>query len=87
MFPRATAEKIGLPSTAGHPQDAAHYMGLYFMASRGARLVESVTVPAGINISGPIRKSLEDIKAGKWTKDDMWWLSGDKAAVLSEKSS
>jgi nicotinamidase-related amidase len=43
-LPRATAEKLGLPATAGHPQDVAHYMGLYFMASRGARLVDAVTV-------------------------------------------
>ena len=43
-LPRAVAEKLGLPSTAGHPQDAAHYMGLYFMASRGAKLVDKVTV-------------------------------------------
>ena len=43
-LPRAVAEKLGLPSTAGHPQDAAHYMGLYFMASRGAKLVDAVTV-------------------------------------------
>ncbi len=27
-------------------------------------------------------KILEDIKAGKWNNADMWWLSGDKAAVL-----
>jgi nicotinamidase-related amidase len=45
-LPRATAEKLGLPSSAAHPQDVTHYMGLYFMASRGARLVDSVTVGA-----------------------------------------
>ena len=45
-LPRATAEKIGLPATAAHPQDLTHYMGLYFMASRGARLVDTVTVGA-----------------------------------------
>lgn len=43
-LPRAVAEKLGLPATAGHPQDVAHYMGLYFMASRGAKLVDRVTV-------------------------------------------
>jgi len=45
-LPKATAEKLGLPQTAAHPQDATHYMGLYFMASRGARLVDRVTVGA-----------------------------------------
>ena len=43
-LPRATAEKLGLPASAAHPQDVTHYMGLYFMASRGARLVDKVTV-------------------------------------------
>jgi nicotinamidase-related amidase len=43
-LPRATAETLGLPATAAHPQDLTHYMGLYFMASRGARLVDRVTV-------------------------------------------
>ena len=41
-LPRATAEKLGLPSQAAHPQEATHYMGLYFMASRGAKLVDRV---------------------------------------------
>ncbi len=45
-LPKATAETLGLPPTAAHPQDATHYMGLYFMASRGARLVDKVTVAA-----------------------------------------
>jgi hypothetical protein len=45
-LPRSTAEKLGLPPTAAHPQDVTHYMGLYFMASRGARLVDKVTVGA-----------------------------------------
>ena len=43
-LPRETAEKIGLGPTAAHPREATHYMGLYFMASRGARLVEAVSV-------------------------------------------
>jgi nicotinamidase-related amidase len=43
-LPKATAEKLGLPATAAHPQDVTHYMGLYFMASRGARLVDKVAV-------------------------------------------
>ncbi len=45
-LPRPTAEKLGLPATAAHPQDVTHYMGLYFMASRGARLVDKVAVGA-----------------------------------------
>jgi nicotinamidase-related amidase len=46
-LPRETAEKLGLGAAAAHPQEATHYMGLYFMASRGARLVDRVEVPAG----------------------------------------
>ena len=45
-LPRATAESIGYGAAAAHPQDVTHYMGLYFMASRGARLVDSVAVAA-----------------------------------------
>jgi nicotinamidase-related amidase len=41
-LPRETAMQIGLGPTAAHPQEATHYMGLYFMASRGARLVADV---------------------------------------------
>jgi nicotinamidase-related amidase len=37
-LPRGTAEELGLPPTAAHPKAATHYMGLYFMASRGAIL-------------------------------------------------
>lgn len=43
-LPKAVAEDLGLGPTAAHPQDVTHYMGLYFMASRGARLVNEVTV-------------------------------------------
>jgi nicotinamidase-related amidase len=39
---RETAESLGLGAHAAHPQDITHYMGLYFMASRGARLVDKV---------------------------------------------
>ena len=42
-LPKAVAEDLGLGPTAAHPQDVTHYMGLYFMASRGARLVNEVT--------------------------------------------
>jgi hypothetical protein len=43
-LPRETAESLGLPSSASHPQDVTHYMGLYFMASRGAGLIQEVIV-------------------------------------------
>ena len=43
-LPRDTAEAIGYGATAAHPQEATHYLGLYFMASRGAKLVDNVTV-------------------------------------------
>ena len=45
-LPRAVAEGLGLPKTAAHPQDLAHHMGLYFMASRGAEIVGKVALPA-----------------------------------------
>jgi hypothetical protein len=41
-LPRETAEDLGLAAHAAHPQDVTHYMGLYFMASRGAQLVGKV---------------------------------------------
>lgn len=37
-LPLATAQEMGLPETAAHPQDLTHHLGLYFMASRGAVL-------------------------------------------------
>jgi nicotinamidase-related amidase len=43
-LPRAAAEELGLGAAAAHPQGAAHHMGLYFMAARGARLVDQVVV-------------------------------------------
>ncbi|MBT3330954.1 MAG: isochorismatase family protein [Rhodospirillaceae bacterium] len=43
-LPRAVAEELALGSHAAHPQDATHHMGLYFMAARGARLVDHVVV-------------------------------------------
>ncbi|MEE8546112.1 MAG: isochorismatase family protein [Alphaproteobacteria bacterium] len=43
-LPRATAEELGLGAAAAHPQEVTHYMGLYFMASRGARLVDRVSL-------------------------------------------
>ena len=45
-LPRAVATGLGLPETAAHPQQPTHYLGLYFMASRGARLVDGVEVAA-----------------------------------------
>ena len=41
-LPRATAERLGFGATAAHPQEPAHYMGLYFMASRGAVLASEL---------------------------------------------
>lgn len=43
-LPGEVAAEIGLPPSAAHPQDITHHMGLYFMASRGARLLNAVTV-------------------------------------------
>ncbi|MDP7615067.1 MAG: isochorismatase family protein, partial [SAR324 cluster bacterium] len=43
-LPRKIVEEIGLPSSASHPQGITHYMGLYFMASRGAQLVSSINL-------------------------------------------
>jgi hypothetical protein len=39
---RAVAEQLGYGATAAHPQAPTHHMGLYFMASRGARLINRV---------------------------------------------
>ncbi|MBL4739966.1 MAG: isochorismatase family protein [Sneathiella sp.] len=41
-LPREGAVENGLPEAAAHPQEIAHYMGLYFMASRGAKLVDVI---------------------------------------------
>ena len=46
-LPRVTAEELGLGIHAAHPQDIAHYMGLYFMASRGAAIVDKIEIAAG----------------------------------------
>jgi hypothetical protein len=43
-LPRNVVERMRLPPSSSHPQDATHYIGLYFMASRGVQLVESVQV-------------------------------------------
>ena len=43
-LPGDVVKEIGLPPSASHPQDLTHYMGLYFMASRGAQLVNSAKV-------------------------------------------
>jgi nicotinamidase-related amidase len=37
-LPLAVARDLGLPDTAAHPQQPAHHIGLYVMASRGAVL-------------------------------------------------
>jgi nicotinamidase-related amidase len=41
-LPRDVAEELDLGAGAAHPQDATHHMGLYFMAARGAHLVDGV---------------------------------------------
>lgn len=49
-LPRAAAAARGLPETLAHPGGIAHYMGLYFMASRGAVLADRIALagpPAG----------------------------------------
>ncbi len=43
-LPREVAESLGYGATAAHPRGPTHYMGLYFMASRGARLASSVEI-------------------------------------------
>lgn len=45
-LPREVALGLGLPETAAHPQQPTHYLGLYFMASRGAILADRVHVAA-----------------------------------------
>jgi len=42
-LPLEAATSAGLPETAAHPKAPTHHMGLYFMASRGAILAESVS--------------------------------------------
>jgi hypothetical protein len=37
-LPLAVARDLGLTDTAAHPQQPAHHIGLYVMASRGALL-------------------------------------------------
>lgn len=46
-LPREVAKGLGLPETVAHPQRATHYLGLYFMASRGAELIDGVEVASG----------------------------------------
>ncbi len=41
-LPAEAAASAGLPDTAAHPQALSHHLGLYFMASRGARLAAEV---------------------------------------------
>lgn len=41
-LPKEVAAEVGLPANAAHPQNITHYMGQYFMASRGANLVGEV---------------------------------------------
>lgn len=41
-LPRAATRDLDLPVTASHPRAATQYMGLYFMASRGALLTDEI---------------------------------------------
>lgn len=41
-LPKDEALALGLPETAAHPQDLAHHLGLYVMASRGALLASRI---------------------------------------------
>ncbi|CAI7776648.1 unnamed protein product, partial [Closterium sp. NIES-54] len=41
-LPRPVAESLGRGATASHPQDATHHLGLYFMHSRGAIIVDEL---------------------------------------------
>ena len=41
-LPRSATDGLGLPATLAHPQALTHHLGLYFMASRGAMLAETV---------------------------------------------
>ncbi len=42
-LPKETALAAGLPEFLAHPRELTHYMGLYFMASRGAILTNELT--------------------------------------------
>jgi nicotinamidase-related amidase len=41
-LPKERVAALGLPKTAAHPQNLAHHLGLYLMASRGARLASQI---------------------------------------------
>lgn len=41
-LPAEVAARLGFPPSATHPKGLTHHAGLYFMASRGARLVSAV---------------------------------------------
>ena len=43
-LPRVAAETLNLPGGAAHSRDVTHHMGLYFMVSRGARIVQAVSI-------------------------------------------
>lgn len=43
-LPRERALAQGLPATAAHPQAAAHHLGLYLMAARGAKLASELSL-------------------------------------------
>ncbi|GAQ77588.1 hypothetical protein KFL_000010370 [Klebsormidium nitens] len=43
-LPKQVAVALGRRAIDAHPQETTHYLGQYFMASRGARLVDSVSL-------------------------------------------
>ncbi len=45
-LPREVAIELGLPETAAHPRVETHYMGLYFMATRGAIIANELEFAA-----------------------------------------
>eukprot|EP00271_Cylindrocystis_brebissonii_P001906 TRINITY_DN12231_c0_g1_i1.p1 TRINITY_DN12231_c0_g1~~TRINITY_DN12231_c0_g1_i1.p1 ORF type:complete len:257 (+),score=41.71 TRINITY_DN12231_c0_g1_i1:331-1101(+) len=44
-LPREQAESLGMPPHVAHPQRATHHLGLYFMQSRGAVIVDQLSFP------------------------------------------
>ncbi len=43
-LPKDVAVELGFGEAAAHPQNATHHLGLYFMASRGAVLINEVEI-------------------------------------------
>jgi nicotinamidase-related amidase len=43
-LPKAVVASLKMPETASHPEAATHHMGLYFMAARGAEIINAVEI-------------------------------------------